>query len=250
MTHLNGPLTEEEAGSVEAVVGSGQVARFTSVTAVLRAGDLETRADLYLLDRSAPSRLTWFALGLLIRGEGLDRGDRNRMVIDVYTAERLEVTVGDEIVVEAPLAHRPRYRMPVVGIYASSGPTRQAGLVAPSSLGEFVRQRLATTRRGAAGGGVVSSDLLVGSGAGGAAVRRSLGGVLSENPDLLVEGRAEKLGDARRSPGDSGTSAVSSLLGLGLPATKHSPLRGDGGPRRPPGLPSPAEEASMAGGRP
>lgn len=214
---VNGPLTDEYVSSIREITRQQIVVPLTQVSTTMRANGLGTQADLYLLENAAHQSQTWFARELLVKGRSLSGDATNQTVVDVLLARRLHVGPGDNIVMESPFGDNQRFTVQVSGVYAPSGPMKNAALVSPGRFTAFVKDGLPSS--GDEDTPVVYSDLLVGDGRGasGAIIGR-LEDRLAGDSNLALEQRSDKLREARRSAtevlGAGATRTLPALVAL------------------------------------
>jgi hypothetical protein len=193
-SRVNGPIQQPFLASVRRSTGEAATGA-VEVSVQVSVANRSALMDLYLLDRAVGQSSTWFTPPLRISGHPLSVHPRvQEMVIDASLAHRLHLRAGGEVTVDPGDGVAP-IRVVVAGIYASSGPTKGAGVGGPGVLLDGVRQHL-IRRQGAAA--PAYSDLFIGvPGAHERSLSRRIDDLVRDEPELIAESRTDRLASAR-----------------------------------------------------
>ena len=215
---INGLLTEADVAKLEGQTGLAG-APISSVSTSVIAGSRTSAVDLYLGRKASDQGRTWFTKALRVSGRPVRSAGADEIALDWASANTLRVGPGDRVVLVSPLGKKQRVSATVVGVYASSGPTRKAGFVAPGAFTKAFAASYAAESPGHEP--ALYSDVFFGTrGPTEEVAAATVEEVAQSNSELLIEPRATKAARVRRDAaelvGPAADRLIPGLAGLVL----------------------------------
>ncbi len=197
---VNGLLTEANVAKLERQTGLAGAPMSLVSTSVL-AGGRTSSVDLYLGRKASDQARTCFTAALRVSGRPVRSAGGDEIALDWVSAKTLRVSPGDRVSLVSPLDQKQRFPATVVGVYASSGPTRKAAFVAPGAFTKAFGAKFASQSLGQAP--ALYSDVYFGTrGPNEKIAVAKVEEVAQSNAELLVEPRAAKGARVRREAAD------------------------------------------------
>ena len=215
---VNGLLTEANVAKLERQTGLAGASMSLVSTPVVAGGRTST-VDLYLGRKASDQSRIWFTKALRVSGRPVRSAGGDEIALDWISAKALRVGPGDRVSLVSPLNKEQRFRATVVGVYASSGPTRKAAFVAPGAFTEaFAASYVAGSPDQEP---ALYSDVFFGTrGPNEKAAAAKVEEVGQSNSELLIEPRATKAARVRRDAaelvGPAADRLIPGLAGLVL----------------------------------
>ena len=197
---VNGLLTETDVAKLERQAGLAG-APMSLVSTPVVAGGRTSTVDLYLGRKASDQARIWFTSALRVSGRPVRSAGGDEIALDWLSAKALRVGPGDRVSLISPLNKKQRFRATVVGVYASSGPTRKAAFVAPGAFTEAFDA--GAVKRSPGHEPALYSDVFFGArGPNEKAAAAKVQDIAQSNSELLIEPRATKAARVRRDAAD------------------------------------------------